>query len=96
MKMHDILTREAENQQSIYLYEESDGRWYAYEHSARMINRVLEGMVKVSQITYRHIIQKVTIDRAEVQLADLLGCPITLCSDSEMVIEYSPKLYQSN
>lgn len=94
--MHDILAREVENQRSIYLYEEQDGHWYAYEHSARMINQILEGMVKVSQITYRHIIQKVTIDRAEVQLIDLLDCPITLCSDSEMVIECPPKIYLNN
>ncbi len=96
MRIPDILAREAQNQWSIYLYEGENGHWYAYEHSAHLINFILKGMVAISQFTYRQVMHKETIDRVEVDLCDLLECPITLCSDSEMVIECPPRLYLNN
>lgn len=94
MRIPEILARETENQRHVYLYEEN-GHWYAYEDSARRISNILDGLVEMSQITYRKVMRKVNIDRAEVNLNDLFNCPITLCSDSELVIEY-PINYQSN
>ncbi len=94
MRILDILARETENRRYVYLYEEN-GHWYAYEDSARRISNILNGLVKMSQVTYRKVICRVNIDRAEVDLNDLFNCPITLCSDSELVLEY-PMTYQTN
>lgn len=96
MKIPDILARESDNQRNVYVYEEEDGRWYAYESSAHRICRILEGLVTTSPFTFRKLMHKVTVDRAEISLSDLLRCPITLCSDSEIVIEYPNQLYQRN
>ena len=75
MEMLDILTRESENTQQVYVYEE-EGHWYAYERSAQLVKKILNGIVRI------------ILDRVEVDLATLIEkCPIVLCSDSEIVIE---------
>lgn len=85
MEMLEILSRESENTQQVYVYEE-EGHWYAYEHSAQLIKRILKGLVKIKQCinsTY-----DIILDRIEVDLATLIErCPVALCSDSEIVIE---------
>ena len=78
MEILDILTRESENTQQVYLYEE-EGHWYAYERSAQLI--------KIKQFV--NTTYDIILDRVEIDLGTLIEkCPITLCSDSEMMIEY--------
>ena len=36
MEILEILSRESENTQHVYVYEEN-GRWYAYERSAQLV-----------------------------------------------------------
>lgn len=48
MEILDILTRESENTQQVYLYEE-EGHWYAYERSAQLIKQLFKGLVKIKQ-----------------------------------------------
>lgn len=55
MKILDILARETQNQYSVYLYEGEDGHWYAYGHSAHLINFILKGAVSINPFTYRQI-----------------------------------------
>ena len=85
MEMLDILSRESENTYQVYLYEE-EGKWYAYERSAQLVKQLLNGLVKIKQFindTY-----DIIVDRVEVDLMTLIEkCPISLCSDSEMIIE---------
>lgn len=85
MEMLEILSRESENTQHVYVYEE-DGRWYAYERSAQLIKYLFKGLVKIKQFV--NTTYDVILDRVEVDLAALIEkCPISLCSDSEIVIE---------
>lgn len=85
MEMLDILTRESENTQQVYVYEEN-GHWYAYERSAQLIKRILKGLVKIKQ--FINSTYDIILDRVEVDLTTLIEkCPVTLCSDSEIVIE---------
>ena len=85
MEILDILYRESENIQQVYIYEE-EGKWYAYERSAQLIEQLLKGLVRIKQFV-NHTYD-IIVDRVEVNLGTLIEkCPITLCSDSEMVIE---------
>lgn len=87
MEILEILSRESENTQHVYVYEEN-GRWYAYEQSARLVKYLLAELVKIKQFV--NTTYEIIIDRVEVDLAILIErCPILLCSDSEMVIECS-------
>ena len=85
MEMIDIISRELKNTQHVYLYEE-EGKWYAYERSAQLIEQLLKGLVRIKQFV-NHTYD-IIVNRVEVNLAILIRrYPITLCSDSEMVIE---------
>ncbi len=48
MEMYDILSRESENTQDVYLYEVG-GHWYAYGRSAQLIKQLQQGLVKMKQ-----------------------------------------------
>ena len=90
MEILDILTRESENTQQVYLYEE-EGHWYAYERSAQLIKQLFKGLVKIKQFV--NTTYDIILDRVEIDLGTLIEkCPITLCSDSEMMIEY-PRMF---
>lgn len=83
--MLEILSRESENTQQVYLYEQ-EGHWYAYERSAQLIKQLLQGLVKIKQFVNKTY--DVVLDRVEVDLTALVEkCPIALCSDSEMILE---------
>lgn len=85
MEILDILYRESGNIQQVYIYEE-EGKWYAYERSAQLIEQLLKELVRIKQFV-NHTYD-IIVDRVEVNLGILIEkCPITLCSDSEMVIE---------
>ena len=84
MEMLDILTRESENTQQVYVYEE-EGHWYAYERSAQLVKKILNGIVRICLSRGLGDVYK---RQVEVDLATLIEkCPIVLCSDSEIVIE---------
>lgn len=84
MEILEILARESENTCKVYLYEE-DGHWFAYEHSAYLIKQMLKSIIKIKQIVCE--LYDVILDRVEVDIDILIYCPITLCSDSEMILE---------
>ena len=85
MEIIEILSRESENTQHVYVYEEN-GRWYAYERSAQLVKYLLAELVKIKQFV--NTTYDIILDRVEIDLTTLIKrCPITLCSDSEMVIE---------
>lgn len=86
MEILDILTRESEITQQAYLYEEQ-GKWYAYENSAYMIKLLLQGAANVK--LFVNSTYEIMLDRAEVDLAQLLNFPIMSCSDSELIIDCS-------
>ncbi|WP_455585292.1 hypothetical protein [Bacteroides sp.] len=85
MEMLEILSRESENTQHVYVYEE-EGHWYAYERSAQLVKQIFKGLVKIKQFV--NTTYDIILDRVEVDLNALVEkCPITLCSDTEMTIE---------
>lgn len=85
-EMLDILTRESENIENVYLYEEA-GHWYAYERSAQFVNTLLTGLVEMKRFVDN--LYEIAIDRVEVDLSSIIDYPIILCSDSELVIDCS-------
>ena len=85
MEILEILSRESENTQQVYVYEE-EGHWYAYERSAELVKQILKGLVSIKQFV--NTTYEIILNRVEVDLTALIErCPITLWSDSEMVIE---------
>ena len=85
MEMYDILSRESENTQDVYLYEVG-GHWYAYGRSAQLIKQLQQGLVKMKQFvnsTYGSVIDQVEVDFK----ATIEKCTIIPCSDSEMVLK---------
>ena len=83
MEILEILSRESENTQHVYVYEEN-GRWYAYGRSAQLVKYLLAELLKIKQFV--NTTYDIILDRVEVDLTTLIERrPITLCS--EMVIE---------
>ena len=61
MEILEILSRESENTQHVYVYEEN-GRWYADERSAQLVKYLLAELVKIKQFvntTYDIILDRV-------------------------------------
>ncbi len=83
-----ILARESENVHQVYLYEEG-GHWYAYEQSARLMEKVMGSGIKVRQVVYD--LYSIIIDILEVEWASFVFYPIVLCSDNEIVIDFDEK-----
>lgn len=84
MKILEILKRESESSSQAYLYEEG-GRWYAYDHSALLISKIVNKGIATKWIInemYELILRKV-----EIELSMLDQCLITSCSDTELVID---------
>lgn len=86
MEILDILTRESEVTRQAYLYEEQ-GKWYAYENSAYLLKLLLKGTANIK--LFVNSTYEIMLDRAEIDLAQLLQLPIMSCSDSELVIDCS-------
>lgn len=81
MDILNILKRESESKDEIYIYE-VDGKWYAYENSAVLISQLLNGIVTIKQFindTYEIIIRIV-----EVELDLLIKYTIISCADKEL------------
>lgn len=84
MEMLQILARETENTHSAFIYEEN-GRWFAYETSAWLLDKFMQGVLKVK--SFICTAYDVILDRVEIDLGILLEkCQITSCSDTELVI----------
>lgn len=86
MEIHDILSRESENTQNVYIYEK-EGRWYAYGYSAQLIKQQLHnGLVKVKNFVNNAY--GVMVDRVEVDFKAIIEkFTIVLCSDEELVLK---------
>lgn len=86
VEIYDILTRESQNMQQVYIYEE-DGHWYAYGHSAQLIKQLSDKYVKMRLFvnsTYGIVTNRIEVDfKAIIEIF-----PIILCSDTELVLEY--------
>lgn len=81
MDILNILKRESESKDEIYIYE-VDGKWYAYENSAVLISQLLNGIVTIKQFindTYEIIIRMV-----EVEFDLLRKFTIISCADTEL------------
>ena len=82
MKPYDILQLESSDKRQAYLFEEN-GRWYAYEHSAKRIEKFVNGFVD-----FKHKVQDVYGRmKVEIDLSILERCSITLCEDSLLVLD---------
>lgn len=84
MEIIEILTRESENTQQAYLYEER-GCWYAYEHSAYLLSLLLNIDIK----SFINLTYEIVLNRAEVDFSALINYSITSCSDNELIIDCS-------
>lgn len=81
MDILNILKRESESKDEIYIYE-VDNKWYAYENSAVLISQLLTGIVTLKQFindTYEIVIRIV-----EVELDLLIKYRIVSCADQEL------------
>lgn len=82
MEPKDILQLESSDIRQAYLFEEN-GRWYAFERSARRIENFRKGFVDFKnriQDACGHI-------KVEIDLGILDKCSITLCEDSMLVLD---------
>ena len=85
MKKRDILIRESENTQQMYIYEE-EGHWYAYGRSAQFLKQI-DGLVKTNEFD-SNIHGKIS-DRVEVNFEAIIEkLTIILCSDTELILQY--------
>lgn len=81
MNMQYILSRESEDTQRMYIYEE-EGHWYAYGRSAEIIKQLQKGYVKAKQFVNN------TCERVEVDFKKVIEkFNIILCSDREITLQ---------
>lgn len=86
MKKMNIQTQDSKVSNHLHLYEE-EGHWYAYGHSAQLMKRLQNGIVKVKQLA--NSAQHLVADRVEIDFNTILEkCTIILCSDNELVVKY--------
>ena len=92
MELLDILKRESELTSIAYVYE-IEGRWYAYEHSAHLISKLLKGLVSLERIVHDTFL---TLSRVEIEPEPeiLVKCHILSCSDTELMISFPDSLKQ--
>lgn len=82
MKQKDIIQSEFSDIQQAYLFEEN-GQWYAYEHSANRIEKVVKGFVN-----FGHKIKDVRgLIKLEIDFRIVEICPIMQCEDSILVLD---------
>ena len=83
MKPKDILQLEASDMRYAYLFEEN-GRWYAFERSARRIENFVKGFADFKNKTYDDCGHM----KVEIDLGILDKCSVILCEDSTLVLDY--------
>lgn len=87
MEPKDILRLESLNTQQAYLFEEN-GHWYAFEHSAKKIEKFVKGFVD-----FKHKVKDICGHfKVEIDLGILDKCSIILCEDSTLVLDCSDSL----
>lgn len=81
-----ILERELNNTGLIYIYQEGDGKWYAYEQSAFYLSQMMSGLS-----LGRYIMDgTLWLARAEVDVNLLPWENIVSYSKTEYVLHYTP------
>ncbi len=85
MSIFQIMDRESTNNSEVYLYEK-EGKWFAYEHSASLLQPIYEKPVK--QKKQPDSFYSNTPEKMEVDLDKLLvkNWFVALCSDTEIVL----------
>lgn len=81
-----ILERELDNTGLIYIYLESDGKWYAYEQSAFYLSQMMQGLS-----LGRYVMDKTLwLARAEVDIQQIPYEFVISYSKNEYVLRYTP------
>ena len=81
-----MLERELSNDGLIYIYRESDGKWYAYEQSAFYLSRM---MLELS--LDRYVMENALwLARAEIDVNRIPWDKVISHSQSEYVLHYTP------
>lgn len=93
MEILQMLSRETEQAQKAYVYEEK-GHWYAYENSANLLHSMLKDAVQINQFVNNTY--EICLERTEIDFSYLVYCPIMQCSDSELIIDCSPYSFNNN
>lgn len=77
----ELLSREADNKSSIYLYPEAEG-WCAYERSAYLLNQVVEQctLQKIVNCTYEVILIRLVLNDGWIDNPALTSKGIHLCN----------------
>lgn len=86
MELFEILSREKKETNYAFIYRE-DEDWYAYEHSALLMQKLLADVVKLGQFVDKT--NRLCLCKTQIDFDYLVECPILLCSDSELVIDCS-------
>ena len=75
-----MLERELSNDGLIYIYRESDGKWYAYEQSAFYLSRM---MLELS--LDRYVMENALwLARAEIDVTGFLGIKLSVIANPNM------------
>lgn len=86
MEKMNVQLHESKDSGHMHLYEK-EGRWYAYGHSAQLIKRLHNGIVKVKQLANNA--QHLVADCVEIDFNAILErFTIILCSDNELVVKH--------
>ena len=81
-----MLERELSNDGLIYIYRESDGKWYAYEQSAFYLSRM---MLELS--LDRYVMENALwLARAEIDVNRIPWAQVISHRQSEYVLHYTP------
>ena len=81
-----MLERELSNDGLIYIYRESDGKWYAYEQSAFYLSQMMLGVS-----LGRYVMEDTLwLAKAEVDVSRISHENIISYSKTEYVLHYTP------
>lgn len=81
-----ILERELNNTGLIYIYQEDDGKWYAYEQSAFYLNQMMPGLT-----LGRYVMENTLwLAKAEVDINRIPTEFVISYSHKEYVLHYTP------
>ena len=85
-EMVTILEREMNNTGLIYIYQEGDGKWYAYEQSAFHLSQIIKGLN-----LGRYVMDNTLwLAKAEVDISLIPPENIISYSKTEYVLHYTP------
>lgn len=81
-----ILERELDDTDLAYIYKEEDGRWYAYERSAFLLNRLMNGCLIAERLVVEGTLW---LARVEVYPDQLPVDNIVSVSEQEYVVRHA-------